>query len=303
MSNSNVEEYAFQIIRFMVETGQRLYLWRDVRQALGMSASEFEVAYNYLNGNGCCHIAGQPGDDAQLFVDKPAYPFYSKLKESRVNLSIDAELLLKFLVENLKPNLPYSSGDFVIRTLGWGENRYMEAAQILADEGYIKGFKADNNPFWEVTLLPEGRKIVRANFRKPLTMGGAVFTGNITTTIEGSNNQLAIGSILNAASQSIQINPSLSDDKKGEIKNLLDQLNSLLQQVPEERVDDAEAVAEMARRLVENAGKEKPNKSLVKINMDGLKKAAEQVGSIIPNVLITAQAIMDFVRANVTNVS
>jgi ADP-ribosylglycohydrolase len=66
--------------------------------------------------------------------------------------------------------------------------------------------------------------------------------------------------------------------------------------VPEEHSDDAEAVAELARSLVENATKAKPNKKMFEITAEGLKKAATNIAAITPPVLATIQAILSFIE-------
>lgn len=292
---SGVEENAYQIIRYMVETGAKTFSWGSVRQELGLTQEEFGAAYNYLYGNNCCHAAGQLGDGATILIDKGGYPFYSQLKEQRINLPREAEILLKFLVKAHRPDFSLSGADAVMKALGWDNNLYMEAAQVLGDEGFVKGQSADNNPFWLISVTSEGRKAVRSDFRRPEKVAGAIHTGNITTNIQGNNNQLSIGSILTAASQTIQVTSALEAKEKDEIKDLLDQLQQHLQEVPDDRADDAEAVAEMARSFVEGATKEKPNKKVLEITADGLKKAAENIASITPQVLTTALAIISFI--------
>lgn len=295
MSVSSIEENAFQMVRYMVEVGRKVYSWGDVRQELGITPTDFEAAYNYLYGNDCCHAAGQLGDDATILIDKGGYSFYGKFKEQRINFPREAEKLLKYLVEAQKPGFPFNNGDAVMKAFGWDKDLFMQAAQALGDEGLVRGQAADNNPYWLISVTSEGRNIVRSNFRRS-GMNSGVHTGDITTHIHGNNNVLSIGSILTSASQSIQISSAINDSDKAAIGDLLDRLNNDLQEVPEDRADDAEAVAETAKSLVESASKEKPNKRLLAINIEGLKKAAENIAAITPRVLTTALAIISFVE-------
>lgn len=295
MTGSSVEENAFQILRYMVEAGAKVFSWGSIRQELGLTLEEFGAAYNYLYGNNCCHAAGQLGDGATILIDKGGYSFYSQLKEQRINLPREAEVLLKFLVNAKRPDFSLSGAGDVMKALVWDDNLYLEAAQVLGDEGFVKGQSADNNPFWLISVTSEGRKAVRSNFRRPEILAGNLHTGNITTNIHGNNNQLSIGSILTAASQTIQVTTTLEATEKDEIKNLLDQLQQHLQEVPGDFADDAEVVAEMAKSFVEGATKEKPNKKMLEITAEGLKKAAENIASITPQVLTTALAIIAFI--------
>jgi hypothetical protein len=73
-------------------------------------------------------------------------------------------------------------------------------------------------------------------------------------------------------------------------------LETVLREVPQENEDDAEAVANMAKSLIESATRDKPNKPLVQISVEGLKRAAENVAVITPKVLLTAQAIIVFIK-------
>jgi len=295
MAKSNIEENAFQIIRFMVENGGKVYTWGDIRKELALSPDDFTTAYHYLKGRDCCHTAGRYGDEAQILIDNAGYSFYSAAKAQRYELSRDAEILLKCLVKDQTPDWQYSLGEKIMSDLGWGEEQYMDAAQELSDNAFVKGDTAADNPFWTISLLPAGRMIVRAGFKQTGMFSGVIHTGDINTNIHGNNNLLTIGSILTSANQSVEATSTLDESEKETLQNMLDQLQQHLQEVPDDFADDAEAVAEMARSFVEGATKEKRNKKLLKITAEGLKKAAENIASIAPNVLNTVLAIIVFV--------
>ena len=62
--------------------------------------------------------------------------------------------------------------------------------------------------------------------------------------------------------------------------------------MPQEKADDAEAVADAAKALVDAANKAKPNKATLQITADGLKKAAENIAAVMPVVTgIAAQIV------------
>ena len=69
------------------------------------------------------------------------------------------------------------------------------------------------------------------------------------------------------------------------LESLLEQLDQTLSKSPPEHAEEADAVADTAKILVETATKEKPNKSTIKITVDGLLKAAENISKIIPAVM------------------
>lgn len=103
---------------------------------------------------------------------------------------------------------------------------------------------------------------------------------------------LNIKSILIDVSQNIDGIPNADPSTKDELKQLIDQLNEVLQQVPPEKEEEAEAVAESAKLLVEAAAKEKPNKAMVQVSAEGLKMAAKNIAEVMPTVLVIAAKIV-----------
>jgi hypothetical protein len=66
-----------------------------------------------------------------------------------------------------------------------------------------------------------------------------------------------------------------------------------LQKAPVESQEQAEAVAETAKSLVDAAKVEKPNKALVQISGEGLKQAAQNLAGVMPVVVqIATQIVM-----------
>jgi hypothetical protein len=114
---------------------------------------------------------------------------------------------------------------------------------------------------------------------------GGVFSGNFSGAI------LNIKSQLSNVGQSIGAMPNADQASKDELKRLIDQLSAALGQVPAGREDDAAAVAETARQLVEQAGKEQPNKTSVRITAEVLKSAAQNLAAVLPAVLPIATQI------------
>lgn len=92
--------------------------------------------------------------------------------------------------------------------------------------------------------------------------------------------------------QTIGTLPNANDAAKAELQQLITQLIEALKQAPTEKEEEAEAVAELAKTLVETANSEKPNKTMVQITGDSLKKAAENIVAVMPTVLGIATKII-----------
>ena len=101
-----------------------------------------------------------------------------------------------------------------------------------------------------------------------------------------------IKSTLENVTQTVNAITGGDPSAKAELQQLLKQLSETLQQVPPEHAEAAEAVAETAKTLVETATQEKPNKIMVQITGEGLKKAAENLQAIMPAVLTLATQIV-----------
>ena len=141
-----------------------------------------------------------------------------------------------------------------------------------------------------VQPTPQGRVALRdPAYMQPKSSSGDTFyvAGNFQGAI------LNVKSILQDVNQTIGRTPHADKSLRDELQSLIDQLNEALQQVPAPQIDEAEAVAETAKELVETATAEKPNRVRIKITSDGLKKAAETLASVMPQVLVIATQIVD----------
>jgi hypothetical protein len=69
---------------------------------------------------------------------------------------------------------------------------------------------------------------------------------------------------------------------KERLTQLVTELNQLLEQVPEEKKADAEAVATLTEDLIQKADAPKPNKTLIRITADGMKEAAGALAAVVP---------------------
>jgi ElaB/YqjD/DUF883 family membrane-anchored ribosome-binding protein len=113
-------------------------------------------------------------------------------------------------------------------------------------------------------------------------------------TISGNiqNSILNIKSTLTNVQQSVGSISTSDETARQELQGLIEQLSQALQNVPDKQKEQAEAVAVSAEALVETAKADKPNKTLLQISGEGLKKAAETLSEVAPAVVgIAGQVI------------
>jgi methyl-accepting chemotaxis protein len=101
-----------------------------------------------------------------------------------------------------------------------------------------------------------------------------------------------IRSTLTNVQQSVGEIHSSDETTRKELEALIGQLSEALQNVPAEKEEQAEAVAETAKTLVETAKAEKPNKTMLQISGEGLKQAAQNLAEVLPTVVTIAGQIV-----------
>jgi hypothetical protein len=294
-----INEDTFQLAYYLYEnkhiSGDHSVQRCVVRTYLEKFIDDFDNALLELEAKGFCKRITAGGDNGLSMLTPAGITFVEGTLSNRMELRYDAQLLLRCLYKDHEAGFPWAIGDVVQEQMGWTEKRFRSAAFALSDEGFIKGNTADDNPYFELCITPEGRKAIRANLQLPAQVAHQVYTGDITANITGNNNLVSIGSILSSVTQTIEASSTFSASDKNELKDLLERLNVLLQDVPLDFSDEAETAAQMARSLVENAAKEKLNKPLIKITAEGLKTAAIKIAVVTPQVLTTALAIITFI--------
>ena len=106
------------------------------------------------------------------------------------------------------------------------------------------------------------------------------------------------GAIINIKSTLTNVQQSVGDIRtsdettRKELETLIGQLSEALQKVPPEHQDEAQAVAETAKVLVDTAKAEKPNKTMLQISSEGLKQAAQNLADVMPTVVNIAGRIV-----------
>jgi len=105
------------------------------------------------------------------------------------------------------------------------------------------------------------------------------------------------GAVINIKSTLTNVQQSVgeihTDDQttRKALEKLIGELSDALQKVPKKHREQAEAVAETAKSLVDTAKAEKPNKTMVKITGEGLKQAAQNLADVMPTVVTIAAQI------------
>lgn len=118
-------------------------------------------------------------------------------------------------------------------------------------------------------------------------MGDKISISNI------QNSLISVKSTLTNVQHSVGSIPTEDEAARQRLQGLIEELSQALQNIPESKQEQAEAVAASAQELVEKAKADKPNKTLLQISGEGLKKAAENLADVAPTVLsIASQVIM-----------
>ena len=105
-----------------------------------------------------------------------------------------------------------------------------------------------------------------------------------------------IKSRLENVTQTVNNAAAVDDLSKMELNRLLAELKEILEETPEDREEEAEAVAMAAEELVEKGTAEKPNKAMVRISGEGLKQAAQNLADVMPTVLTIAMQIVTVIQ-------
>ncbi len=87
--------------------------------------------------------------------------------------------------------------------------------------------------------------------------------------------------------------------KRDELQQLVGELQAMLLNVPQEHREDAEVVQIKLDDLLAKASKPKPNRKVLEIDAEGLKKASENIADITSNIVSVAAKITAIVLAGV----
>lgn len=84
------------------------------------------------------------------------------------------------------------------------------------------------------------------------------------------------------------------------LETLVTRLNGLLETVPPDQKDHAEAVATYTDQLIDQAGAEAPNKPMLQITAKGMKEAAQALAGVVPSAVTVVKEIADTVMSMVS---
>lgn len=178
--------------------------------------------------------------------------------------------------------------DRIAGALGLDLQDVRDHLDLMQQAGLVKLYKSTGGTSAELTA--RGR-VARKDpaYLQPANLGGdtIVLSGNFTGAF------VNISSILDRTSQSIGTIPHADPALKEELERLVQELKSALQPAVPDRAEEAQAVAEFAQELVDAATEEKPNKVKLRISADLLKKAAENIATVVPPVLALATQIAE----------
>jgi len=120
-----------------------------------------------------------------------------------------------------------------------------------------------------------------------------------TTTLSGNftGASITIQARMERLREQAGVLPTADQPTKEALTDLIEQLSTLLQQVPTQQVGEAEKVAKRAQALVEEAGKPNPDKEFVEFSGESLKKAAQNIAGVLPAVLPIATQIVAHVMS------
>jgi len=138
------------------------------------------------------------------------------------------------------------------------------------------------------TFDQRGQKVIhQSNNAGDVQQGDRIdFSG---ATLTGSN--LNIKSRLDNVTQTVAALPNTGAEEKAKLEALIKQLAELLQQVPQDKAQEAETVSAMAEQTV-NAAKS-GNKSMFNITAKGLQEAAAALIGVVPAAIGIAKQIVE----------
>ncbi len=131
---------------------------------------------------------------------------------------------------------------------------------------------------------------IRVSPLHPTPPGTSTMSTKTTTRIDGNftsgdGSIQNVGATLSNVTQTVSQVTQGSPDDRAELERLLAELQAALAAVPPEHADDAETVADCAKRSVEQIQRERPNNTLLQSALDGLQTAAKALFDHAPKIL------------------
>jgi len=173
----DLEEDAFQIARVMYDgkfVGANLVGVADLMQMVGLLDEDFKAADSFLLGAGYCDGTGG-GDAGRRWLKPDGIAFVKSKQAQRVELSLSAEKLAKFLVDQFSRGKSFVGATDIKAAIGLEQAQYLNIGQELIDEGMAEEKPhADNIRLAGLAITDAGRRIVRKNFRRGTPLAAIV---------------------------------------------------------------------------------------------------------------------------------
>jgi len=208
----------------------------------------------------------------------------------------------RFLTPIFHPNIS-SKNDVCLGDI-WNWNPSPAITDFVVDVGEVIQYKRYNpeNAFnldaaaWarqNTHIFPIGREKLVEPEKLDFDFGADKKESHSVVINNPQNVNLNIATTLSDVRQSINHIQTINQSDKDDFEKLILQLTQELQKAPKEKVEDAEAVAEYAKELVDEVSKDTPKKIKISISKEGLIKAAENIASVLPMVLQIAKQIVN----------
>lgn len=163
-----------------------------------------------------------------------------------------------------------------------------EIPRLIADLTPPNPTSLTNPTFW-VQLISNGSlQTVFGN--KEVVMGNRTTISNVSGSI------INFDSMLEQVTQTISTLPQADQASREDLTKLVAQLTELLKQTPADKAEDAGKIADRVDTVVKEAAKPKPDKEKVEFSLESLKKAAENIASVVPAVLPIAMQVVEHIR-------
>lgn len=133
----------------------------------------------------------------------------------------------------------------------------------------------------EITLIPDRPGALAIHFHRHL---GETVMGDHITIGDVSGSNVTIRSRLEHTVQTVSTAPG-DDETKARLSELIGRLSAGLAELPTDLAEDADAVSTTVEQLVAHASQERPNRKLIGVAADTLRRLAAPLAAIEPLAL------------------
>ncbi|NJK81886.1 MAG: hypothetical protein HC914_19300 [Chloroflexaceae bacterium] len=142
---------------------------------------------------------------------------------------------------------------------------------------------------WE-TKQEEVRQWHENLYRKTYIMGDQINISNVQNSILNIKTQLA------NVTQTVEGMQGIDENAKQELIEVVEQLRELLEKVPPEHIEDAETAVQRVNAIVKELSSSNPDKEIVSVNAESLKKAAQNIDAVMPQVFNIVMKFLNLVQ-------